>query len=96
VPAHRPLEVLAAEWLAAERQATTMGNSGRFEGDARDISAEYDDAIRATSLEDLLLAVEAARGIQRNQEMGSVAWVEARRVSELLRTEYEAARAAGR
>jgi hypothetical protein len=89
------IEELAAAWLSAEREATFVGNGGRTERDARDISTAYDEAIRTASAEDLLVAWEAARAIQAAQEMGSADWIEARRVSELLRTEYEAMRRAG-
>ena len=93
---HDPsIEALAAAWLAAEREATFVSNGGRAERDARDISTAYDEAIRTASAEDLLVAWESARAIQAAQEMGSGDWIEARRVSELLRTEYEATRRAG-
>jgi hypothetical protein len=52
----------------------------------------YDNAVRAASQEDLRLAWEAARYRQRAEEVGTPAWSDARRVSELLRVEYEAAR----
>ena len=50
----------------------------------------YDTLIRAASREELRLAWEAARKIQGEQEMGSEAWASARRLSELLRGEYQA------
>jgi hypothetical protein len=86
---------LAAAWLELERAAVAMGNTATSEGRARDAAAAYEEAIRAATGEDLLLAWEAARQAQAAQEMGSQAWIEARSVSELLRTEYAASRDAG-
>jgi uncharacterized membrane protein YccC len=86
------LERLAADWLDAEREvAEGIRNPAQAEETARDLSARYDEAIRAASREDLRLAWEAARKNQGEREMGSEAWLEARRLSELLRGEYEAA-----
>lgn len=93
-PALEPgsLERLAADWLDAEREvAEGIRNPAQAEETARDLSARYDEAIRAASREDLRLAWEAARKNQGEREMGSEAWLEARRLSELLRGEYEAA-----
>ena len=93
-PALEPgsIERLAADWLNAEREvAEGIRNPAQAEETARDLSARYDDAIRAATREDLRLAWEAARKNQADQEMGSEAWLEARRLSELLRGEYEAA-----
>jgi hypothetical protein len=86
------IEAIAAAWLAAEQAlAAGSGNPGQSEIVARALSGRYDDAIRAASREDLRLAWEAARKAQGEQEMGSEAWANARRVSELLRDEYQAA-----
>ena len=86
------LERLAGDWLAAEREvAEGIRNPAQAEEIARDLSARYDDAIRSASREDLRLAWEAARKNQAECEMGSESWLEARRLSELLRGEYEAA-----
>ena len=86
------LERVACEWLAAEEEvATPGGNPERAEQLARDLSDQYDDAIRNASLEDLRIAWEAARKVQGDQEMGSEAWASARRLSELLRNEYQVA-----
>jgi len=83
---------LASDWLAAERDvAAGIRNAAQSEGNARDLSAQYDDAIRAASRDDLRRAWDAARKRQGQQLMGSEAWLEARRLSELLRSEYEAA-----
>ena len=93
-PALEPgtLERLAADWLDAEREvAEGIRNPAQAEETARDLSARYDDAIRAATREELRLAWEAARKNQADREMGSEAWLEARRLSELLRGEYEAA-----
>jgi hypothetical protein len=86
------IEDIAAAWLAAEQElAAGSGNPGQSEVHARALSDRYDNAIRAASREDLRLAWEAARKAQSEQEMGSEAWANARRVSELLRDEYQAA-----
>ena len=86
------LERLAADWLAAERDvAAGIRNPAQSEEAARELSAQYDDAVRTASPDELRLAWEAARRRQAEQVTGSEAWAEARRLSELLRTEYEAA-----
>ena len=93
-PALEPgsIERLAADWLDSEREvAAGVRNPAQAEETARDLSARYDDAIRTASREELRLAWEAARKNQGEREMGSEAWLEARRLSELLRGEYEAA-----
>jgi hypothetical protein len=87
-----PIEDIAAAWLASEQElAAGSGNPAQSEINARALSDQYDEAIRAASREDLRLAWEAARKIQGEQEMGSEAWANARRLSELLRGEYLAA-----
>ena len=89
---HESIEAIAAAWLAAEADlAAGSGNPAQTEIDARALSARYDEAIRTASREDLRLAWEAARKAQGEQEMGSEAWAGARRLSELLRGEYQAA-----
>ena len=86
------IETIAAAWLASEQELSAgSGNPGQSEINARALSDRYDEAIRAASREDLRLAWEAARKVQGEQEMGSEAWANARRVSELLRDEYQAA-----
>jgi hypothetical protein len=88
------IEDVGAAWLAAEQElAAGSGNPAQSEIDARALSERYDTLIRAASREDLRLAWEAARKIQGEQEMGSEAWATARRLSELLRGEYQAAEA---
>ena len=83
------IERIAADWLAAEEAlAGDSGNVELAEAAARELSGRYDAAIRAASREDLRLAWEAARKAQGETEMGSEAWVSARRVSELLHDEY--------
>jgi hypothetical protein len=85
------IERIASDWLDAEREvAAGIRNAAQAEENARDLSARYDEAIRSASREDLRLAWEAAVRQQGEQEMGGDAWVQARRLSELLRTEYEA------
>lgn len=83
-----PIERLAADWLAAEEAASSGSGRAGLEDYARIRSEAYDEAIREASAEDLLIAWEAARVIQGEQEIGSAAWASARRVSELLRSEY--------
>jgi hypothetical protein len=90
-PPPRAIELIATEWLAAEREETAIA-SPRTEATARRLAAEYEDAIRAASQEELRLAWEGARVIQARCDMGTVEWAQARSVSELLRTEYEASR----
>jgi hypothetical protein len=93
-PALEPgsLERLAGDWLDAEREvAEGIRKPAQAAETARALSARYDEAIRTASREELRLAWEAARRNQGEREMGSEAWLEARRLSELLRGEYEAA-----
>jgi hypothetical protein len=91
-PAVEAIEVIAAAWLASEGElAAGSGNPAQSEVNARALSERYDEAIRTATREDLRLAWEAARIIQGEQEMGSEAWANARRVSELLHDEYLAA-----
>jgi hypothetical protein len=86
------LERLASDWLDSERDvAAGIRNPVQSEDNARDLSARYDEAIRTASREELRLAWEAARRNQGEKDVGSEAWLQARRLSELLRTEYEAA-----
>jgi hypothetical protein len=86
------IEDVAGAWLAAEQElAGGSGNPGQSEINARALSGRYDEMIRTASREELRLAWEAARKIQGEQEMGSEAWANARRLSELLRGEYQAA-----
>jgi hypothetical protein len=94
-PLSRELSIaeLAALWLALERAAVAKGNESTSEARARDAASAFEEAIRAASPEELLLAWETARQVQAGQEMGSQAWLEARSVSELLRAEYAASRA---
>jgi hypothetical protein len=87
----RSIEEIASEWLAAEARAATAGNAGSTELFARDLSDQYDRAIKAATQEDLRLAWEAAVKQQGEREIGSIEWLGARRVAELLRAEYLAA-----
>jgi hypothetical protein len=81
------IEELAAAWLAAERRSTSDPAAGKATA-AVIASRRFEDAIRVASQEEIRLAWEAARGNQAACETGSVAWAEARTVSELLRMEY--------
>jgi hypothetical protein len=83
---------IASDWLEAERDvAAGIRNPTQAEESARELSGLYDEAIRSASHQELRLAWEAAVRHQGEQEIGSEAWLDARRLSELLRTEYEAA-----
>ncbi len=85
----RPIELIATEWLTAERQQTSAP-SRSTEATARKLAAEYEQAIRDASQEELRLAWEAARVVQADCEMGSQEWGYARSVAVLLGMEYEA------
>ena len=82
------IEDLARLWLASEREASSRGNSGGTEEQARQASADYEMAVTSASREDLLVAWHAALKVQHAQEMGSISWSQAREVSELIRMEY--------
>lgn len=88
-----PCEDLATRWLAAEERVRTEPTNVALAEEAARLGETYDEAVCAASMEDLRLAWEAARRLQSGEEIGSRSWADARRVSELLRTEYEAARA---
>ena len=84
------IERLAADWLAAERNATA--DPAPLKADAaRAASARFEEAIRRATREELRLSWEAAKRTQAECLMGSREWAEARSVSELLRMEYLAA-----
>ena len=87
------LERVAGEWLAAEETVASGGggNPEAAEVLARQLSDQYDAAIRASGREELRLAELAARRLQGDQAMGSAAWASARRLAELLGDEYLAA-----
>jgi hypothetical protein len=87
----RSIELVATEWLLVERQQTAAP-SPSTEATARKLAAEYEQAIREASQEDLRLAWEAARVAQAACEMGSQEWGYARSVAVLLGMEYEASR----
>ena len=77
-------------WLAAEIRAAVRPKETMLSTAATTLGVAYDDALRAASPEDLLVAWERARQAQAALEVGSAEWAEARRVSELLRSEYAA------
>jgi hypothetical protein len=85
------IEVLAVAWLDAEERTRADPTNAAVDAAAARLSEEYAAAIAAATPEDLRLAWEAARRRQETEEMGSVGWAAARRVSELLRAEYQAA-----
>lgn len=86
-------EDLATRWLEAEQRSRTEPTNEALADEAARLGEAYDAAVGAASQEDLRLAWESAQRRQAREEMGSRAWADARRVSELLRTEYEAIRA---
>jgi hypothetical protein len=85
-------EDLATRWLEAEARARTEPTNVALAEDAVRLGEEYDAAVTAASVEDLRLGWEAARRLQEAEEIGSQGWGDARRVAELLRTEYQAAK----
>jgi hypothetical protein len=85
-------EELAVQWLNAEQRARTEPTNEAVGDEAVRLGEAYDEAIGAASQEELRLAWETAQRHQAAEEIGSRAWADARRVSELLRTEYQAAR----
>jgi hypothetical protein len=88
------IETLASDWLGTEEQARNDPDNAILQARAERLSEAYAAAIASATVEDLRLAWEAARRRQGQEEMGSRSWGDARRVSELLRTEYTAATSA--
>ena len=88
------LEDLATRWLDAETRSQGEPANASIADDAARLGEEYDAAVATATLEELRLAWEAAARLQAAEEIGGPEWANARRVSELLRTEYQAARAA--
>ena len=89
-------EDLAARWLDAEERALAEPTNDSVASEAADLGEAYELAVRGASAEDLRLALEAARRTQEMEEIGGPGWAKARRVAELLRTEYEATRGGSR
>lgn len=85
-------EDLARQWLAAEARVRLEPANEALAQVAARLGEAYDDAVTAATLEDLRLSWEAAQRAQAAEEVGGRSWADARRVSELLRTEYQAAR----
>ena len=85
-------EVLAARWLEAEERAGIEPTNANLAQEAIRLAGAYETAIREATLEELRLAWEAARVRQNRELIGTREWGDARRVSELLRAEYAAAR----
>jgi len=85
----------AAGWLDAEDRASAEPGNAQLAEEAALLGEAYERAIRDASREELRLGWEAARLTQQKEEVGGRTWANARRVSELLRTEYEARRASG-
>ena len=86
------LEDLATRWLDAETRSQGEPANASFADDAARLGEEYDAAVATATQEELRLAWEAAVRLQAAEEIGGPEWATARRVSELLRTEYQAAR----
>jgi hypothetical protein len=91
-PAAAGCEDLAGRWLEAEQRVRTEPANERLAEAAVRLGEAYDDAVGLATQEELRLAWEAARHRQARVEIGTPAWADARRISELLRAEYEAAR----
>ena len=89
------LEDLATRWLEAETRSHGEPANEQFAEEAARLGEAYEAAVGAATQEELRLAWEAATARQAAEEIGGPAWADARRVSELLRTEYQAARTAG-
>jgi len=85
-------EDLAGRWLEAEQRVRAEPANERLAEAAVRLGEAYDDAVGLATQEELRLAWEAARHRQARVEIGTPAWAHARRISELLRTEYAAAR----
>jgi hypothetical protein len=84
-------EDLARQWLTAEERVRLEPANEALAQVAARLGEAYDEAVNAASLEDLRLSWEAAQRAQAAEEIGGRSWADARRVSELLRTEYLAA-----
>lgn len=85
------LEDLATRWLEAETRSHGESANSQFADEAASLGEEYEAAVGAATQEELRLAWEAAKRRQAEEEIGSSSWADARRVSELLRSEYLAA-----
>jgi hypothetical protein len=85
------IDMLAVDWLEAEERTRADPTNAALDAAAARLSDAYAASIAAATPEELRLAWEAARRRQETEEMGSVRWAAARRVSELLRAEYQAA-----
>jgi hypothetical protein len=85
------LEDLATRWLDAETRSHGEAANSLFADDAASLGEEYEAAVGVATQEELRLAWEAAKRRQAEEEIGSSGWADARRVSELLRSEYLAA-----
>jgi hypothetical protein len=85
------LEDLATRWLEAETRSHGEAANSQFADDAASLGEEYEAAVGVATQEELRLAWEAAKRRQAEEEIGSSGWADARRVSELLRSEYLAA-----
>jgi hypothetical protein len=82
------LEDLATRWLEAETRSHGEAANSQFADDAASLGEEYEAAVGVATQEELRLAWEAAKRRQAEEEIGSSGWADARRVSELLRSEY--------
>lgn len=83
---------LAALWLQAEERVRSEPENERFEAEAERLGEAYAKAIAEASQEELRLAWEAAQRAVSAELIGTREWGDARRIAELLRTEYRAAR----
>lgn len=89
------IEDLATRWLEAEARSEEQPGNAQLGEDAARLGEEYEAAVARATQEELRLAWEAAAKLQAAEEIGGSAWANARRVSELMRTEYLATRSQG-
>ena len=82
------LDDLATRWLDAETRSHGEPANAAIADEAARLGEAYEAAIAAATQEDLRISWEAAVRRQSDEEVGSASWADARRVSELLRTEY--------
>jgi hypothetical protein len=87
-PVSPPIEALAAEWLATERQLAKRGLAKDRER-AEAAAEVYEMALRHASAEDLQLAWRAAERAREECIIGSAEWADARSVARLLLLEYQ-------
>lgn len=86
---------LASRWLSSEAASVRQPDRIELVRIAAERAIAYEEALAAATPEDVRLAWEQAVVRQAQNEVGSVPWATASRVSELLRFEDKAARQVG-